>query len=374
MTKIYLIRHCQAEGNRYRMMQGFWDGDVTEAGLRQLDALAERFRDLPVDAAWSSDLTRALLTAEAAVRGKGIPVATCRDLRELNIGPWEQRFFGNVCHESPELAQTFMFDAENWFLPGAETFSQARERALKALTEIARRSEGKTIVVASHGVTIRCLLSGLTGIPLRDTERLPIFKNTAVTELFWDGERFDVGIMNDVSHLPEEDRPVWSRTGDLRDEALDVRTEAGFYRDCYADCWRFSHGSLKAFSSEPYLLAAERHSRADEEAVLRLFCGEETAGLIDMDPEHGRNEGIGWISLLYLCPAYRDKGYGIQALARAIFFYKARGRRSLQLQVAESNAMARRFYEREGFSVIGETPGSAGPLLLMERPLERRHA
>ena len=29
MTEIYLIRHTQAEGNRYRMMQGYWDGEVT---------------------------------------------------------------------------------------------------------------------------------------------------------------------------------------------------------------------------------------------------------------------------------------------------------------------------------------------------------
>ena len=39
MTQLYLIRHTQAEGNRYRMMQGHWDGDVTPMGLREIDAL-----------------------------------------------------------------------------------------------------------------------------------------------------------------------------------------------------------------------------------------------------------------------------------------------------------------------------------------------
>ena len=43
MTEIYLIRHTQAEGNRYRMMQGYWDGEVTALGLRQADALGRRF-------------------------------------------------------------------------------------------------------------------------------------------------------------------------------------------------------------------------------------------------------------------------------------------------------------------------------------------
>ena len=45
MTQIYLIRHTQAEGNRYRMMQGHWDGDVTPLGMKEVDALSSRFQD-----------------------------------------------------------------------------------------------------------------------------------------------------------------------------------------------------------------------------------------------------------------------------------------------------------------------------------------
>ena len=75
MAEIYLIRHTQAEGNRYRMMQGAWDGSVTEKGRAQIESLAERFRDVPLDAVYSSDLTRAVMTAEAtfpAISAEGI--------------------------------------------------------------------------------------------------------------------------------------------------------------------------------------------------------------------------------------------------------------------------------------------------------------
>lgn len=44
MTKIYLIRHAEAEGNLYRRIQGHWDGSITALGLQQIDALAQRFR------------------------------------------------------------------------------------------------------------------------------------------------------------------------------------------------------------------------------------------------------------------------------------------------------------------------------------------
>ena len=174
MTEIYLIRHTQAEGNRYRMMQGYWDGEVTSLGLRQADALGRRFAKLPLDAVYSSDLIRAVLTAEAASCGSRIPVQRREALRELNIGPWERQFFGNLSYEEPELIDRFIHDAENWEIPGAETFAQVRERALAELQRIAAENDGKTVAVVSHGVAIRCILSGITGIPLSDTERLPI--------------------------------------------------------------------------------------------------------------------------------------------------------------------------------------------------------
>ena len=44
MTNVYLIRHCEAEGNLYRRGQGWYNGKITPLGEQQLDCLAERFR------------------------------------------------------------------------------------------------------------------------------------------------------------------------------------------------------------------------------------------------------------------------------------------------------------------------------------------
>ena len=43
MTELFLIRHAEAEGNRYRMLQGRWDGDVTPLGYREIEALGACF-------------------------------------------------------------------------------------------------------------------------------------------------------------------------------------------------------------------------------------------------------------------------------------------------------------------------------------------
>ena len=368
MTEIYLIRHTQAEGNRYRMMQGYWDGEVTSLGLRQADALGRRFAKLPLDAVYSSDLIRAVLTAEAAACGSRIPVQRREALRELNIGPWERQFFGNLSYEEPELIDRFIHDAENWEIPGAETFAQVRERALAELQRIAAENDGKTVAVVSHGVAIRCILSGITGIPLSDTERLPICKNTAVTKLRWENGQFQIEYVNDDSHLGKSERTVWNTVGALRDAVFDPERDRAWYEQCYADAWSVAHGNLNDFFAATYFNAACRHHAVSPGAVKLVFLQEEPVGLIDLDPERGKQDGVGWISLLYLKDSFRGRGYGIQLLARAISFFH--DRRCLQLQVAESNRSALEFYLREGFHRVSETKAPGGRLLVLEFPLK----
>jgi probable phosphoglycerate mutase len=193
----------QAEGNLYRHMQGHWDGDVTSLGRLQRDALAERFRDIPVDAVYSSDLYRARFTATAVTKyHPQLSIRPDRRLREINVGPWEALPFANCIWEQPELFETFMHDPEHFYLAGAETYHQVQARALEALKEIAAAHPDSTVVITTHGITIRCMLTGLLGISLNDTETVPIFANTGLAHLLYEDGRFTVDTLNHVSHLP----------------------------------------------------------------------------------------------------------------------------------------------------------------------------
>ena len=77
MTKVYLIRHGEAEGNLYRRAQGHYQSDITAKGHRQIAALAERFKDIHIDALYSSDLRRTLITAGAITKYHDIPSRAC---------------------------------------------------------------------------------------------------------------------------------------------------------------------------------------------------------------------------------------------------------------------------------------------------------
>ena len=58
-----MIRHAEAEGNLYRIVQGQHNSFITPRGHRQIACLAERFKDVQLDALYSSDLRRTVTTA-----------------------------------------------------------------------------------------------------------------------------------------------------------------------------------------------------------------------------------------------------------------------------------------------------------------------
>lgn len=365
MTEIFLIRHTQAEGNLYRMMQGHWDGDVTAHGWEQIAALAERLRNVPIDAVYSSDLYRARMTAGAVTKYHPLTLNIDTRLREIDVGPWETGFFGNIFHDFPDEAEKFVRRPSQWHIDGAETFMDVQRRAYPALCEIAERHDGERVAVVSHGVTIRCIMSKITGIPLDEVDELPIFFNTSVTTLEYAYGAFTVKGANDCSHLAALNSPVWRRLSALRDEPLDPRAEREFYAGCYADAWRAAHGGLEGYDEQMYLAAARNHHDDDPGAVLKILDGDEPVGLVDMDTRRGVERGEGWISLIWLREDYRGKGYGIQLLARAIKTYTNMGRRGLRLHAAAENERALHFYESCGFERLAEERRGNGTLLLM---------
>ena len=80
MTRVYIVRHCEAEGNNKRLFQGLTDCDITEMGQKQLDLLCERFSEIHLDKVYTSPLIRARKTAEAVRGNRDIPLISNEDL------------------------------------------------------------------------------------------------------------------------------------------------------------------------------------------------------------------------------------------------------------------------------------------------------
>ena len=282
MTKIYLIRHAEAEGNLYRRIQGHWDGSITPLGLQQIDALAQRFRREHIDALYCSDLSRARATAEAITRYHDIPAVVTPRLTEICMGVWEGRAWGDIEHDFPEQMRYFNTDPDRWSVPGCEPIRDVQKRMKRTIEDLAARHDGQTIVLVSHGMAIRAYLCTVLGIPNSEMATLPYGDNTSVSLLLVDGERTTVEYYNDNRHLPPAlstfGRQTWWRGSgsgaeDLRYEPLRFPRDEAFYLQCYRDAWRNVHETDEGFVPELYARSAARHAQEHPGSVVRVLSG-----------------------------------------------------------------------------------------------------
>lgn len=212
MVTMYVIRHCEAEGNSLKIYQGHTDLDITAAGERQLKKLGERFKDIHIDKVYSSPLMRARKTAAAVADRKGLPIIDNGGLIELYGGDFEGMKFATIFSEFAEYESIWLKHPQEFCAPKGESMHALYERVWAAVKEIAAENSGKTLVVASHGAAVRSLLCRVLFDDIERLNETPWSENTAVTKIIFDDElNPSIEFINDISHLPEGYLPKNSR-------------------------------------------------------------------------------------------------------------------------------------------------------------------
>ena len=322
MTRIYLIRHAEAEGNIYRRLHGQYDSGITPNGLRQIAALEQRFEGLPIDAVWASDLYRTRRTAEAIYRPKGLPLRLDPRFREVHVGAWEDLPFGLLERTEPEALHAFARDPEAWLAPGAERYEAYSSRFAAALTELAEANPGKTLAVFTHG----CVLSGglhkLLGLP-HDASRAD---NTAVSLLEYEDGVFSPVFLFDNSHLSEaistQARQRWWRK-------LGGKFNLWFRDAEPADAARFDPLWAPGAGDRTWIAC----------------LGDEAVGYVSVT-EQG-------LSTIWLRPEFRHRRMGDQLFGQAVLFLRRRGLEALRFGVPTANAEALAFFSHLGAEPVG---------------------
>lgn len=326
MTTIYLIRHAEAEGNIFRRLQGQYDSNITPNGMKQIAALRERFADIPIDAVYSSDLTRTRTTAGAIWRPKGLTLHTDRRLREMGVGPWENLPFGWLDRTEPELNREFSQSPRTWHIDGSEPFSDYTGRFLQALEEIARRHDGQTVAIFAHGMVLRGTLLALF-FP-DDQDAVGHGENTAVSLLRAEKERYTYDYLNDASHLTPEISTVarqrWWRGSRYREFNM-------WFRDPAAE-----DAALLSEQGVP------------EGCTVRVaMLGDNTAGMVafrTLDRTQAE------LTALTLLPERRGIGLAPQLVGEAVGILRRQGVTALRLCRPADAPSAQRLLERCGFA------------------------
>lgn len=205
MTKVYIVRHCEALGNVLRIFQGSTDLDISEDGQKQLEFLKKRFDNIYLDKIYSSPLIRAQKTAQAVRGNKNCEIVLIKELAELHGGVVEGRKFVEAFNSIEGLADTWDNHPQDFAPPEGESMRHAYERIWEALQYIIKNNKDKTVACSTHGGLIRCLLCRLLENNINKLKDIPWSENTAIMLIEADDNmNLNLKFYNDVSHLPKE--------------------------------------------------------------------------------------------------------------------------------------------------------------------------
>jgi broad specificity phosphatase PhoE len=146
---LLLVRHGQSEWNAAGRLQGQTaDVPLTDLGHAQAERAAEELAELHPGALISSDLRRALQTAEHCVRTTGLALSTTPALREQGYGVLEGR-------PSRELWDVVDWTDPHWAAEGGESLAELHGRVAAFLEHLCAERPADVVALVTHGDTIR---------------------------------------------------------------------------------------------------------------------------------------------------------------------------------------------------------------------------
>jgi phosphoserine phosphatase len=180
ITKVLLVRHGATEWNHTKRAQGHADIELDDEGRQQAMHVANELAGYEIAAVYSSDLKRALDTAAPIAATHHVGVTADPAFREIDQGAWEGLHVDEIRRRWPELWGPARHYCAR---PGGESPQQVRRRALAGLARVVARHPGETVVIVSHGGTIRWLSAEALGYDDKRAARIRGVGNGAVIAL-----------------------------------------------------------------------------------------------------------------------------------------------------------------------------------------------
>jgi broad specificity phosphatase PhoE len=199
IKRVILIRPAETEWNRLGRFQGWVAIPLNAHGREQAQALAKYTRNIGISALYTSDLKRAVQTAELLTEHLNFaPIVDAR-LRERNIGNWQGMTMVEMRTWYPDEYQQLMGDRMGYRVPGGESLQDTLARVRKAFDDIQKKDKGETVGIILHTTATQILLSELISDYDIGQEN---FDNTAVTTIVRDGsDTWTLVAANDTLHL-----------------------------------------------------------------------------------------------------------------------------------------------------------------------------
>jgi broad specificity phosphatase PhoE len=198
---IYFVRHGQTEWDEERRMQGQKDSELTALGREDSKYLAKELNRTEFSQIYSSPLERAMDTARYIKMGRVQEIIPVDSFKEMNLGEWEGMLDRDVMNQYPEEHFNF-WNRPHLFKPqGGESFEELRNRVKKGLDDLIEKAVGDRIVVVTHTLVIKAILSIVHDYPVDDFWKTTVLKSTSLTVLRVEDGKMETIVEGDLSHL-----------------------------------------------------------------------------------------------------------------------------------------------------------------------------
>lgn len=167
LTRIVAIRHGETAWNVDTRIQGQLDVPLNDKGLWQARRLGQALADEGISVVYSSDLQRALQTAQAVAAACALDVTTDTDLRERAFGVFEGLTWAEIERDHPVESERWRRRDPDFGPVGGEVLSDFYERCVGRITALAARHPGAVVAMVAHGGVLDCLYRAATRVDLR---------------------------------------------------------------------------------------------------------------------------------------------------------------------------------------------------------------
>ena len=203
-TRLYLIRHGQSAGNAEGRFGGHGPTPLSDLGREQAKKTANMLAKEGIEAIYSSDLVRAVQTAEPLAKLLDLPIHQSPSFRERHVGVLQGLTFDESKQQFPNDYYALINRNVNHIITGGESYRHLLRRITGELRSILRNHNHQKIAIFSHTGAICYLTLHLMGAIHRGTKTTPwlITSNCGINRFEFRGSRnVRVLALNDTRHL-----------------------------------------------------------------------------------------------------------------------------------------------------------------------------
>lgn len=200
MIKLILVRHGVTVCNEGGALSGFKDSILSEKGKSQASKIAEYLKDEDIDKIYTTPLSRTKDTIKKLAEIKSIQTEETSLLNEINFGDFEGLSFKVIEQKHPEEVEKMIKEGFEYKYPNGESLKDTFVRVKNEMSKIINDNDNSTVLICSHGGTIRNIISYLI---CNDYKYHWNFKidNGSITEIEVDNNFAVINKLNDTSYM-----------------------------------------------------------------------------------------------------------------------------------------------------------------------------